>query len=109
MIRIYELHHFSDASTFGNGQTSYIRTIDEAGQIHSSLVMSKAKVTPKRTVTIPRLELTAAVLSVNVASFLEKELNIQNLRHFFWTDSMVVLGYIRNETRRFQVFVANRV
>ena len=108
-IRIYELHHFSDASTFGYGQTSYIRTVDEDGRIHSSLVMSKAKVTPKRTVTIPRLELTAAVLSVNVGCFLEKELNIQNLHHFYWTDSMVVLGYIRNETRRFQVFVANRV
>ena len=72
-------------------------------------MISKAKVTPKRTVTIPRLELTAAVLSVNVGCFLEKELKIQDIRHFYWTDSMVVLGYIRNETRRFQVFVANRV
>ena len=108
-IKTYELHHFSDASTFGYGQASYIRTVDEYGHICSSLVISKAKVTPKRTVTIPRLELTAAVLSVNVARFLEKELNIQNLQHFYWTDSMVVLGYIRNEVKRFQVFVANRV
>ena len=108
-IKIYELHHFSDASTFGYGQTTYIRTIDEHGYRCSRLVISKAKVTPKRTVTIPRLELTAAVLSVNVGCFLEKELKIQDIRHFYWTDSMVVLGYIRNETRRFQVFVANRV
>ena len=30
-------------------------------------------------------------------------------REYFWTDSNVVLGYIRNESRRFHVFVANRV
>ncbi|XP_043227504.1 uncharacterized protein LOC122384292 [Amphibalanus amphitrite] len=108
-IKIYELHHFSDASTSGYGQVTYLRTIDELGHICSGLVISKAKVTPKRAVTIPRLELTAAVLSVKVASFLDKKLNIRNLRHFFWTDSMVVLGYIGNESRRFQVFVANRV
>ena len=28
---------------------------------------------------------------------------------WFWTDSSAVLSYIRNEARRFHVFVANRV
>ena len=28
---------------------------------------------------------------------------------FFWTDSMMVLRYISNETARFQTFVANRL
>lgn len=108
-VRVYELHHFSDASTSVYGQSSYLRTIDEYGHVSSSLVMSKAKVTPKRVITIPRLELTAAVLSVSISCFLEKELNIPDLRHYFWTDSKVVLGYIGNESRRFHVFVANRV
>ena len=31
------------------------------------------------------------------------------LKKFFWTDSQVILGYIRNELKRFKVFVANRV
>ena len=108
-VREYQLHHFSDASTTGYGQASYLRAIDEHGRISSSLVMSKAKVTPKRVVTIPRLELSAAVLSVSVSRFLEKELDIPDLRHYFWTDSKVVLGYISNESRRFHVFIANRV
>ncbi len=30
-------------------------------------------------------------------------------REIFWTDSKVGLGYISNESRRFHVFVANRV
>ena len=87
------------------GQASYLRTIDEHGDVSSSLVMSKAKVTPKRAVTIPRLELTAAVLSVSISCFLEKELDIPDLKHYYRTDSKVVLGYISNESRRFHIFV----
>ena len=108
-VKIYELHHFSDASMDGCGQCSYLRVIDEAGKISSRLVMSKTKVTPKRPVTVPRLELTAAVMSVKTSRLLRKELDIQDVSEFFWTDSKVVLGYIHNESRRFHVYVANRV
>ena len=38
---------------------------------------------------------------------LELEYHIKE--EYFWTDSRVVLGYISNESRQFQVFVANRV
>ena len=108
-VKIYELHHFSDASMDGCGQCSYLRVIDEAGKISSRLVMSKTKVTPKRPVTVPRLELTAAVMSVKTSRLLRNELDIQDVSEFFWTDSKVVLGYIHNESRRFHVYVANRV
>ena len=108
-MKLYELHHFSDASTFGYGQCSYLRTTDEHGLISTCLVMSKAKVTPKRPVTVPRLELMAAALSVRVGYFLQEEFDIPDIVQYYWTDSQVVLGYIRNETRRFHVFVANRV
>ena len=27
----------------------------------------------------------------------------------FWTDSKLVLGYIQNNTKRFKIFVANRI
>ena len=108
-VKSYELHHFSDASMEGCGQCSYLRVILEDGRVSSSLVMSKAKVTPKKTVTVPRLELAAAVMSVKASCFLRRELHISDLREFFWCDSMVVLGYIHNESRRFHVFVANRV
>lgn len=40
---------------------------------------------------------------------LQKELEIKDLQEYFWTDSTVVLGYINNDARRFQVFVANRI
>ena len=57
--------------------------------------------------SIPRLEVTAAVLSVKVAWLLQKELQIDDLKKRFWTDSQVVLAYIRSNYKRFQVFAAN--
>lgn len=64
---------------------------------------------PTSTVTIPRLELTAATVSAGVSNFLRAELKLKIDEEFFWTDSQVVLGYIKNEARRFHVFVANCV
>ena len=104
-----EMHHFSDASLQGYGQCSYVRQLDSSGSISTSLVMSKSRVTPSKPVTVPRLELMAAVLSVKVARFLEKEMHYNNIKHIFWCDSKVVLGYIQNESRRFHMFVSNRV
>lgn len=78
-------------------------------KVHCALVIAKARVAPLKVVTIPRLELTAAVLSVKVSLFLKRELNLPIDREYFWTDSKVVLGYINNEARRFHVYVANRV
>ncbi|XP_073732301.1 uncharacterized protein [Misgurnus anguillicaudatus] len=103
-----ELHHFSDASSYGYGQCSYIRLVSE-DKIHCALIMGKARVAPTKVVTIPRLELTAAVLSAAVSNMLHEELEMKVDREYFWTDSQVVLGYINNEARRFHVFVANRV
>ena len=104
-----ELHHFSDASNKGYGQCSYLRLTNDQGQIHCSFVIGKSRVTPLKPVTIPRLELTAAITSVRVSEQLRKELPLENAEEIFWTDSKVILGYIANESRRFHVYVANRV
>jgi hypothetical protein len=104
-----ELHHLSDASTQGYGQCSYVRLINTRDEVHCAFVMGKARVSPLKPVTIPRLELTAALVSVRVSGLLQKELDYQICSETFWTDSQVVLGYIANEARRFHVFVANRI
>ena len=82
---------------------------DEDGNMNVSLVMGKSRVAPLKITTIPRLELTAAVVSAKVGVMLQEELNYANLKQFFWTDSKVVLGYINYDTKRFHMFVANRV
>ena len=68
-----------------------------------------ARMTPLKPVTIPRLELTAALLSVKVSAMLREELEYDHITEVFYTDRQVVLGYIKNDARRFHVFVANRV
>ena len=99
----------SDASTCGYGQCSYLRLEDESGKVHVSFVMGKARVTPKKTVSIPRLELAAATISVNIGDLLKNELDHEDIKDHYWTDSKVVLGFISNESRRFHTYVANRV
>ncbi|VDI18897.1 Hypothetical predicted protein [Mytilus galloprovincialis] len=108
-ITVCELYHFSDASTLGYGQCSYLRLIDENGLIHCTLLMGKARVTPRRLLTIPRLELSAAIVSIRISQLLKQELQYENITEWFWTDSNIVLGYIANDNRRFHIFVANRV
>ena len=103
------LHHFSDACDSGYGQVSYLRVENADGDVRCSFLMGKSRVAPIKSVTIPRLELTAATVSAKVASLLKKELDIKVDEEFFWTDSKIVLGYIMNEKKRFHTFVNNRV
>lgn len=103
-----QLHHFSDASEVGYGTASYLR-LTEGEKVHVSFLVGKARVAPLKQITIPRLELTAAVLAVRVDAMLQKELLWQLEKSVFWTDSTTVLKYICSESRRFHTFVANRI
>ena len=71
--------------------------------------MGKARLAPIKAVTTPRLEFTAATVSVHLSEVLKKELDSQPNDIQYHTDSETVLRYINNEKRRFHVFVANRV
>ncbi len=104
-----EIHHFSDASSEAYGQCSYVRFKDVNDKVWCSLLMGKSRVAPVKIVSIPRLELSAAVLSVKVSLFLTRELDYENVCEYFWSDSTATLSYIRCEARRFHTFVANRV
>ena len=106
-VQEFWIHHFSHASEEGYGQVSFIRMVSCVRAIHCNFITGKARVTPKKFVSIPRLELVAATLSVKMAKFLRKELNIDCLQEIFWSDSKVALGYIRNKIRKFKIFVAN--
>lgn len=104
-----ELHHFADASSIGYGACSYLRYKDVRNKVHCSFVMAKARVAPSKITSIPRLELSAAVVAARLSVLLKSELNMKIDEEFFWTDSQVILAYINNEARRFHIFVANRV
>ena len=105
----YELHFFSDASLRCYGSCCYLRMGDSAGHNSCSFIIGKARVAPLKAVSIPRLELTAAVLSVRLYLLVTKELDLPNCNCVFWTDSTATLQCIQNNTKRFPVFVANRL
>ena len=103
------LHSFSDASLYGYGQATYLRCESKTGKVSVSLIMGKSRVAPIKPITIPRLELSAALLSCRIATLVKKELEMDDITETYWVDSQIVLGYLKNDTRRFKMFVANRV
>ena len=103
-----ELHSFSDASISGYGAVCYIR-YKVNGCWVCAFVIGKARVAPTKTVTVPRLELAAAVTAVKLSVAVCQELKYKFDRVRFWTDSTSVIQYIANETKRFKTYVANRL
>ena len=55
-------------------------------------VHTYAWLVPKGPVTIPRLELTSAVVAVKAAITLNEEFTYENAEHFFWTDNKLFMG-----------------
>ncbi|MBM6549259.1 hypothetical protein, partial [Streptococcus dysgalactiae] len=106
--RDVQIHLFSDASEAGYGVVAYglWKTLDVR---QCQILFAKARVAPLKTVTIPRLELNAAVLAVRVSKLLKQCFRPFEGELMFWTDSAIVIHYIRNVRTRFSTFVANRV
>ena len=108
-VKSREIHIFSDASTVGYGSVAYQRLCDNEGHIHCSFLLGKAPLATIKAVMIPRLELTAATVSVRLGKTLKKELDDKPETVQYHTDSVTVLWYITNDRKRFQVYVANSV
>ena len=93
------LHHFSDACKSDYGQASYLRLVDDKRKIHCGLVMGKSRIPSLKYISMPRLELVAATLLVNISVMLGKELQFPDLKEMYLTDSKAVLGYIKISPR----------
>ena len=105
----FELHTFSDASISGYGICIYIRVCYCDSSVKCCFLLGKSRVAPIKSVSVPRLELTAAVLAAKMTNFVVNELDISFSKVFLWTDSTVVLRYLRSTSIRFTTFVANRL
>ena len=108
-IASVQLHAFGDASEKAYGACVYLVTKSDDGIQKVSLVLSKARVAPVKRVTLPRLELLGALLASQLVEFVRKALELDKECCFCWTDSMVVLNWIRGDSFRWKPFVANRV
>ena len=104
-----QLHGFCDASEHAYAAVAYIRMTDTEDAVHTSLVISKTRVAPLKSLTIPRLELCGAELLSQVLSHTREVLDISLHDTYAWTDSTVVLSWLAGDPRRFKPYVANRV
>ena len=100
---------FCDASTAGYGACCYLRAINQNGCVRVTLVASKGQLAPIQQITIPQLEFSAEVTAVKLDRLVRSELNIDLTESYFWTDSEIVIAYLRNDSKRYKTFVANRV
>lgn len=67
-----QLHHFADVSETVYGITTYLLLSNQTGEKCCTLLMGKVRVAPLKRVTIPRLELTAAVVAVKMDQMLRR-------------------------------------
>ena len=103
------LHVFTDASEQAYGAVGYLRHQYPNGSVSCRIVSSKVRVAPLTATSIPRLELMGAVIGLHIAEATARALEVPLQEVHFWTDSQNVLGWIRNASRHFKPFVANRV
>ncbi|XP_076660848.1 uncharacterized protein LOC143364322 [Halictus rubicundus] len=104
-----QIHGFSDASSRAFAAVVYIRMIDGNNRVHVSLLTAKCKVSPVKTVSIPNLELCGAVLLVKLLRYVKGLEFLQGFPMFAWTDSQIVLTWLRKHPCSWKTFVANRV
>ena len=105
----YEVHIFSDASELAYGTVTYLNLVFTDGTSTLSFLIGKWRLTPVKTVSLPRLELNAAVVGVQIAQVIKKEVSLPLSTFKYWTDLTLAPQYITDKSHRLKVYVANWV
>ena len=104
-----EIHAFCDASIESTGYVIYLRSENETGKHHVSFIIGNSKIAPRSNLSVPRLELCSA-LDVSLAAHeMSDKLCIPNDQVYLYSDSMITLGYLNNQTKKFTRYVSRRV
>ena len=107
--RSIEIHGFCDASQHALAAAVYMRSTDAAEEVKTVLICSKTKVAPLKRLTIPRLELSAAVLLTKLVHHVIEVWDNKNVPIHLWTDSAITHTWISNHPSRWKEFIHNRV
>ena len=102
-----QIHAFTDASGTAFATTIYMRA-ETNGFMSTSLIFAKSRLRPKdKRLTIPRLELIGLLIGMRASKFVKEELRITDAATFIWTDSEIVLNWLKNPEK--SIFVRNQV
>ena len=105
-----EFHFFADSSNQAYGVVVYLRSKLNS-DVKVSFVLGKSRLAPikEKSLTIPKLELQAALIAVRIKEKLVKEANAQVSKLYFWSDSKTVLKFIRNENTQFPTYLIHGI
>ncbi|XP_078051884.1 uncharacterized protein LOC144478036, partial [Augochlora pura] len=104
-----ELHGFCDVSTAAYAAVVYLRVTTLNANVFTSLLMARTRVAPIKTQSIPVFELYGAMLLAELVVHVQRCLDIQVKRVVCWSDSTIVLAWLRKHASTWKVVVATRV
>ena len=104
-----ELHTFCDASEEAYAAVVNIRNVYDDGRVLVRQVKGGTKLSPTKTLSVPKLELNAALLGARLARTIQNTLTRQVTERFFWTDNSTVRNWVRATAAFYQTFVSHRL
>lgn len=104
-----EVHGFCDASDVGYGACLFIKSVDNNGVVTIKLACSKSRVAPISGLTIPRAELSAATVLKRLYVESKSQFEFPIDRVVFWSDSTIVLCWLKKAPHLLRTFEANKV
>ena len=108
-FKVTEIHGFCDSSIRAYGCCLYIRTEDAAGNISVQLLTSKSRVAPTKSKSLPKLELCGALTLSRLYDKVKGMSHFNQTNVFLWTDSQIVIHWLKCHSATLSAFVGNRV